>query len=77
MLFRSHRFYEAKDRIRDYANKYIDYLESLDYETNEGVNDLHCLFGVMCCVAEIQAALPGEFVSTRPLRLVLDRRPFI
>lgn len=72
-----HRFHEAKDRIRKFAEGYIDFLESLDFETNEGLNDLHCLFGMMCCVAELQAALPGEFVSTRPLRLVLDRRPFI
>lgn len=72
-----HRFAEAKARLLDFGNKYIDFLESLDYKTNEGVNDLHCLFGVMCCVAELQAALPGEFLSTKPLRLVLDRRPFI
>jgi hypothetical protein len=72
-----HRFYEAKERLLDYGNKYIDNLESLDFNTNEALNDLHCLFGVMCCVAELQAALPGKFVSTRPLRLVLDRRPFI
>lgn len=72
-----HRFYEAKERIRDFANKYIDYLESLDYETHEGLNDLHCLFGALCCVAELQTALPGEFISTKPVRAVLDRRPFI
>ena len=72
-----HRFYEAKDRLRDFAVKYIDYLESLDFETHDGINDLHCLFGAVCCIAEIQTALPGEFVSTKPLRLVLDRRPFI
>ncbi len=72
-----HRFYEAKERLRDFAEKYMDYLEALDFEAHEGINDLHCLFGAVCCVAELQAALPGEYISTLPLRLVLDRRPFI
>ena len=72
-----HRFYEAKDRLRDFAYKYIANLEAMDDDTHEGLNDLHCLFGAMCAVAELQAALPGEIVSTKPLRLVLDRRPFI
>ena len=72
-----HRFYEAKDRLRDFADKFVDYLESLDFETDDGVNDLHMLFGTVCALAELETALPGEIVSTRPLRLVLDRRPFI
>ena len=72
-----HRFHEAKARLKDFCDKYLDYLESLDFETHEGLNDLHCLFGMICCVAELQAALPGELYSTKPLRLVLDRRPFI
>ena len=40
-------------------------------------NDLHCLFGSTCCLAELQSALPGKLISSKPLRLVLDRRPFI
>ncbi len=72
-----HRFTEAKDRLRDFANKYIEYIESLDFEKHEGLNDLHCLFGAVCCLAELQSSLPGEITSTKPLRLVLDRRPFI
>ena len=72
-----HRFAEAKDRIRDFAYKHIANLEALDFNTHEGINDLHCLFGGMCTLAELQAALPGEIVSSKPLRLVLDRRPFI
>ena len=72
-----HRFYEAKDRLRKFAEKYVAYLESIDYETHDTINDLHCLFAVICCLAELQSALPGEYVTTKPLRLVLDRRPFI
>ena len=72
-----HRFDEAKARLHDFADSYFDYILSLDYDTNESWNDLHCLFGTVCTIAELQIALPGEVLSTRPLRLVLDRRPFI
>ena len=72
-----HRFAEAKERLWDMAQKYISFLESLDFEKHDGINDLHCLFGAVCALAELQAALPGKIVSTKPLRLVLDRRPFI
>jgi hypothetical protein len=72
-----HRHTEAKDRLRRFAGDYIAYLESLDFDTDDGANDLHMLFGAVCCLAELQAALPGEIKSTKPLRLVLDRRPFI
>ena len=72
-----HRFHEAKDRLRDFAAKFVAYMESLDYDTHDQANDLHMLFGAVCALAELQTALPGEIVSTKPLRLVLDRRPFI
>ena len=38
---------------------------------------MHRLFGSICALAELQAALPGELRSDKPLKLVLDRRPFI
>jgi hypothetical protein len=72
-----HRFYECKDAIRDFAEHYLDYLESLDPLTDDGLNDMHTLFGAVCCLAELQAALPGEILTEKPLKLVLDRRPFI
>lgn len=73
----AHRFDEAKARLRDFAVKFVGYLEGLDFSTHSGVNDLHMLFGTVCALAELQQALPGEIRTTRPLRLVLDRRPFI
>ena len=72
-----HRFDEVKAQLRDFASRFIPYMKSLDYETHDGVNDLHMLFGALCALAELQRALPGEIESTTPLRLVLDRRPFI
>lgn len=72
-----YRFAEAKDRLEKFAETYLEYLESLDFVTHDGVNDLHGLFGALCCVAELQTALPGKIISTKPLRPVLERRPFI
>ena len=49
----------------------------LDEKTHDGLNDMHTLFGCICALAELQSFLPGEIVSDVPLKLVLDRRPFI
>ena len=35
------------------------------------------MFGMVCAVAELQFALNGQIRTTRSLRQVLDRRPFI
>ena len=72
-----HRFWEIKERLEAYAEKYIAMMERTDYLHDEDFNDLHVLFGAVCCLAELQAALPGKLITTRPLKLVLDRRPFI
>ena len=40
-------------------------------------NDLHSVFGTVCCLAELQRALRGSIITEKPLKLVLDRRPFI
>lgn len=72
-----HRFAEVKETLASFADGYLDYLEGVDFETDDGANDLHLLFGATSCLAELQAALPGYLYSTKPLRLTLDRRPFI
>jgi len=71
------RFSDAQQALKGFASRYIPYLLSLDHETDEDFNDLHSLFGALCCLAELQQALLGQLRTTRPLRLVLDRRPFI
>ena len=73
-----HRREEAKERIRDFASKYIPYLED-DIEKVYSVkfDDLHATFGMTCALAELQIALPGEIKAARPLKNVMDRRPFI
>ena len=72
-----HRFYEAKEALESFAEKFLDSLYARDFQNDISFNDLHCLFGTACCLAELQSALPGKIVTSKPLRLVLDRRPFI
>lgn len=72
-----HRFAECKALLSEFAKFHIEELYSLDHKTHDRFNDLHMLFGTTCVLAELQSALPGEIISERPLRLVLDRRPFI
>ena len=72
-----HRFYEIKEVIEEFAEGYFEYLETTDWEKEYWADDLHLCFGVTCALAELQRALPGKVYSSEPLRLVLDRRPFI
>lgn len=72
-----HRFWECKAALEKYAEDYLAVLYGIDYEKDESFNDLHMLFGAVCALAELQAALPGKILTTKPLKLVLDRRPFI
>ncbi len=73
----SHRNDEVRALIYEFSEGYVDYLLSLDYETHDDFNDLHMLFGCVCCLAELQQFMPGVIVTEKPLKLVLDRRPFI
>lgn len=72
-----HRYDEVMATLRDFTDKYMDFWNTVDWETNESVNDLHLLFGGVCALAELQRVLRGELRSDKPLKLVLDRRPFI
>lgn len=74
----SHRFEETNRILREFADDYLGYLmEAVDTRHNDRFNDLHWLFGTVCALAELQQALPGFIKTDRPLKLVLDRRPFI
>ena len=72
-----HRYSERRRLIEDFAQKYCSNLMSLDFKNDESFNDLHMLFGACCALAELQSALPGKMLTSKPLKLVLDRRPFI
>ncbi len=72
-----HRFDEAMQALAGFAERYLAYLTELDPERDPACDDLHALFGAVCALAELQRALPGTIHTDPPLRLVLDRRPFI
>jgi hypothetical protein len=72
-----HRKTDAEAALRSFAARYVAFLEALDWDGTPGADDLHALFGAVCALAELQRAVPGLLRSRRPLRLVLDRRPFI
>ena len=77
MIQSGYKMKEAREALKDFADGYIDYLFSLDPETDDRFNDLHSLFGCVCALAELQQALPGYIHTDKPLKLVLERRPFI
>lgn len=72
-----HRFGEIKSTLAEFAEGYIAWLTETDWDTCPAADDLHLLFGVVCCLAELQKAIPDRVRSSLPLRLTLDRRPFI
>lgn len=72
-----YRYADGKAAMKKFAKEYIEYLYSIDKERDNAWDDLHCLFGAVCALAELQQALCGYIITDKPLRLVLDRRPFI
>ncbi len=72
-----HRFQEIKDVLKEFAESYFDYFDQADPKTDRSFDDLHQLFGACCAIVELYRALPGEYSVEKPLKLVLDRRPFI
>ncbi len=73
----TYRHGDIRKALMKFAKEYIDWLYSLDVQTHDGFNDLHMLFGTTCALAELQQELRGMLETKKPLRLVLDRRPFI
>ena len=72
-----HRLTEANAAVERLGQRLASFVLSLDPATDDALNDLHALFGTMCAFAELQQARPGFVRTDQPLRLVLDRRPFI
>ena len=72
-----YRFEESRAAMEAAARRYVGALERIDYRSDPAFNDLHKLFGMVCALSELQLALPGQLATERPLRQVLDRRPYI
>lgn len=72
-----HRFDAVSEALTLLVDRVVTLLNSVDYRSSETFDDLHTLFGAVCAIAELQRAVPGSIHTPVPLRLVLDRRPFI
>ncbi len=72
-----HRYDECMEALHAFTKRYVSYLLNLDLKTDLRFDDLHALFGCICCLAELQQSLPGVLKTRVPLKIVLDRRPFI
>ncbi|MBE6612789.1 MAG: hypothetical protein E7632_09890 [Ruminococcaceae bacterium] len=72
-----HRWEEATAALEAFAAEYAQFWMNADFETDKNLNDLHMLFGAVCALAELQRDLRGRILTEKPLKLVLDRRPFI
>ncbi len=70
-------FDESQTILKEIADGLINQLLKLNPATDERLNDLNTLFAVVCALAVLQEALPGYIRTSRPLQLVLDKRPFL
>lgn len=71
------RFEETQQILREIADGMISQLLQMDPETSETLNDLNTLFAIVCALAVLQEVLPGYIRTSKPLKLVLDVRPFL
>jgi hypothetical protein len=72
-----HRFDEVQAELRDFAANYARALQAHIATHPVPFPDLHALNGTIAAFADLQQFLPGQLRTERPLRLILDRRPFI
>jgi hypothetical protein len=73
----AYRFDEVGTALGVLLDRVVAKLTEDDYRASAAFDDVHSTFGAVCAVAELQRALPGSIMTPVPLRLVLDRRPFI
>ena len=52
-----HRYDDYRSVLAAFADVYIPFLLDLDSERDDGLNNLHALFGVVCCLASAQITL--------------------
>lgn len=68
----AHRFDEARAALRDVA------LATAENVLANGIQgSMHDVLGVVTTLAELQNAAPGLLLTPKPLRSLLDRRPFL
>lgn len=73
----THRSDEVAEALSLLVDRVVALLDDPAYRESAAFDDVHVAFGALCALAELQRAVPGAILTTKPLRLVLDRRPFI
>jgi hypothetical protein len=73
----SYRSDELHAILQDVGEKFAAFLASQDLNSGDAYDDMHSLFATASALAVIQEAIPGLVKTDRPLRLVLDRKPFL
>ncbi len=71
------KYEETQKILKEIADGLISQLLTMNPETSETLNDLNTLFAIVCALAVLQDALPGYIRTSKPLKLVLDKRPFL
>lgn len=72
----AYRFEEIKAALGNFASDYLSFLNGISWDRFAPADDLHGLCGMLCCLTELQQALPGSLISSRPLQNAMDRHPF-
>ena len=73
----AHRWNDVQRCLNEFSECFYRFWTEIDFEHDKAINDLHALFGSLCALAELQRELRGTIITDKPLKLVLDRRPFI
>lgn len=68
---------EVTEILREIADGLIGQLMAIDITKDKCLDDINTLFAIVCALAVLQEALPGYIRTEKPLRLVIDRRPFL
>jgi len=71
-----HRADEMQHLLHNIGGKFAGYLARVDM-SDGAYDDLHSLFATVSALAVVQEGVPGLVKTDRPLRLVLDRKPFL
>ena len=69
------KYEETQKILKEIADGLITQL--LADDITERFEDTNTLFAIVSALAVLQDALPGYIKTSKPMRLVLDRRPFI
>ncbi len=71
------KYDETQQILKEIADGMIPQLLAMNPIDSEDLNDLHNLFAIVCALAVLQDALPGYIRTSKPLQLVLNKRPFL